>query len=180
MKLIEILLFLKKRYPMSTTYLSKKQLFIIAFMLIAVLFRLLPHLPNFTPITAIALFGGLYFSNKTMAYLVPLVIMALSDLFLGFHSISFVVYAAFIVVSFIGTQTKKPSVFTILLSSISFFIITNFGVWLIGYPKTWSGLVECYTLALPFFRNSLLGDLFYSGVMILGFNAVQKKYLNLA
>jgi hypothetical protein len=180
MKLIEILLFLKKHYPMSTTYLSKKQLFIIAFMLIAVLFRLLPHLPNFTPITAIALFGGLYFSNKTMAYLVPLVIMALSDLFLGFHSISFVVYAAFIVVSFIGTQTKKPSVFTILLSSISFFIITNFGVWLIGYPKTWSGLVECYTLALPFFRNSLLGDLFYSGVMILGFNAVQKKYLNLA
>ncbi|MDC0629108.1 MAG: hypothetical protein P8O96_07450 [Flavobacteriaceae bacterium] len=165
---------------MSTTYLSKKQLFIIAFMLIAVLFRLLPHLPNFTPITAIALFGGLYFSNKTMAYLVPLVIMALSDLFLGFHSISFVVYAAFIVVSFIGTQTKKPSVFTILLSSISFFIITNFGVWLIGYPKTWSGLVECYTLALPFFRNSLLGDLFYSGVMILGFNAVRKKYLNLA
>jgi hypothetical protein len=180
MKLIELLLFLKKHYPMSTTYLSKKQLFIIAFMLIAVLFRLLPHLPNFTPITAIALFGGLYFSNKTMAYLVPLVIMALSDLFLGFHSISFVVYAAFIVVSFIGTQTKKPSVFTILLSSISFFIITNFGVWLIGYPKTWSGLVECYTLALPFFRNSLLGDLFYSGVMILGFNAVQKKYLNLA
>jgi hypothetical protein len=180
MKLIEILLFLKKHYPMSTTYLSKKQLFIIAFMLIAVLFRLLPHLPNFTPITAIALFGGLYFSNKTMAYLVPLVIMALSDLFLGFHSISFVVYAAFIVVSFIGTQTKKPSVFTILLSSISFFIITNFGVWLIGYPKTWSGLVECYTLALPFFRNSLLGDLFYSGVMILGFNAVRKKYLNLA
>ena len=180
MKLIEILLFLKKHYPMSTTYLSKKQLFIIAFMLIAVLFRLLPHLPNFTPITAIALFGGLYFSNKTMAYLVPLVIMALSDLFLGFHSISFVVYAAFIVVSFIGTQTKKPSVFTILLSSISFFIITNFGVWLIGYPKTWSGLIECYTLALPFFRNSLLGDLFYSGVMILGFNAVQKKYLNLA
>ena len=180
MKLIEILLFLKKRYPMSTTYLSKKQLFIIAFMLIAVLFRLLPHLPNFTPITAIALFGGLYFSNKTMAYLVPLVIMALSDLFLGFHSISFVVYAAFIVVSFIGTQTKKTSVFTILLSSISFFIITNFGVWLIGYPKTWSGLVECYTLALPFFRNSLLGDLFYSGVMILGFNAVRKKYLNLA
>ena len=164
---------------MSNTYFSKKQLFIIAFMLIAVLCRVLPHLPNFSPITAIALFGGLYFSNKTMAYLVPLVIMALSDLFLGFHSISFVVYATFIVVSFIGTQTKKPSVFTILLSSISFFIITNFGVWLIGYPKTWSGLVECYTLALPFFRNSLLGDLFYSGVMILGFNAVRKKYLNL-
>ena len=165
---------------MSNTYFTKKQIVIIAFMLLAVLFRLLPHLPNFTPITAIALFGGLYFSNKSMAYLVPLFIMVLSDLFLGFHTISIVVYAAFLLVSFIGTRTKKPSVFTILLSSISFFIITNFGVWLIGYPKTWTGLVECYTLAIPFFRNSLLGDFFYSGAMILGFNYVQKKYLNLA
>jgi len=165
---------------MLNTYLSKKQLVIIAFMLIAVLCRLLPHLPNFSPVTAIALFGGLYFSNKTMAYLVPLFIMALSDLFLGFHSISVVVYAAFLLVSFIGTQTKKPSVFTILLSSISFFVITNFGVWLIGYPKTWTGLVECYTLAIPFFRNSLLGDFFYSGVMIIGFSFVQKRYLQLS
>ena len=165
---------------MLNTYLFKKQLFIIVFMLVAVLFRLLPHLPNFTPITAIALFGGLYFTNKSMAYLVPLFIMVLSDLFLGFYSISIFVYAAFLLISFIGTQTKKPSVFTILLSSISFFIITNFGVWLMGYPKTWTGFIECYTLAIPFFGNSLLGDFFYSGVMILGFNYVQKKYLNLA
>ena len=165
---------------MLYTYLSKKQIAIIAFMLLAVLFRLLPHLPNFTPITAIAIFGGLYFTNKTMAYLVPLFIMVMSDLFLGFHTISIFVYAAFILVSFIGTRTKKPSVFTILLSSISFFIITNFGVWLIGYPKTWAGLVECYTLAIPFFRNSLLGDFFYSGVMILGFNYIQKRYLQLS
>ena len=98
MKLIEILLFLFKIKFMINTYLSKKQIVIIAFMLLAVLFRLLPHLPNFTPITAIALFGGLYFTQKSMAYLVPLSIMVLSDLFLGFHSISIVVYAAFLVV----------------------------------------------------------------------------------
>ena len=165
---------------MSNSYLSKKQLIIIAFMLIAVLFRLVPHLPNFTPVTAIALFGGLYFSNKTLAYVAPLFIMLLSDLFLGFHSISIVVYAAFLFVSFIGTQSKNPSVFAILLSSISFFVITNFGVWLISYPKSWVGLVECYTLAIPFFRNSLLGDFFYSGVMILGFNFVHKRYLQLS
>ena len=92
---------------MSNSYLSKKQLIIIAFMLIAVLFRLVPHLPNFTPVTSIALFGGLYFSNKTLAYVAPLFIMVLSDLFLGFHSISIVVYAAFLFVSFIGTQSKN-------------------------------------------------------------------------
>jgi len=165
---------------MSNSYLSKKQLIIIAFMLIAVLFRLVPHLPNFTPVTSIALFGGLYFSNKTLAYVAPLFIMVLSDLFLGFHSISIVVYAAFLFVSFIGTQSKKPSVFAILLSSLSFFVITNFGVWLISYPKSWVGLVECYTLAIPFFRNSLLGDFFYSGLMVYGFNFVQKRYLQLS
>ena len=165
---------------MSNTYLSKKQIVIIAFMLVAILFRLIPHLPNFTPITAIALFGGLYFTNKYMAYLVPIFIMVLSDLFIGFSTISIFVYVAFLLVSFIGTQTKKPSVFTILLGSLSFFVITNFGVWLLSYPKNLTGLLECYTLAIPFFRNSLLGDFFYSGVMILGFNYVQKKYLNLA
>jgi len=159
---------------------TKKQLVLTIFMLIAILFRLFPHLPNFTPVTAIALFGGLYFSNQKMAYLVPLFIMALSDVFLGFHAISLFVYAAFLLISFIGTQTKKPSVHTILLGSLSFFIVTNFGVWLIGYPKTWAGFIECYTLALPFFRNSILGDFFYSGIMIFGFKFVGKKYLNLA
>jgi len=165
---------------MSKSYFTKKQLVLIVFMLIAILFRLFPHLPNFTPVTSIALFGGLYFSNRKMAYLVPIFIMALSDVFLGFHPISLFVYTAFLLVSFIGTQTNKPSIYTILLGSLSFFIVTNFGVWLIGYPKTWTGLIECYTLALPFFRNSLLGDFFYSGILIFGFKFVEKKYLNLA
>ena len=156
---------------------ANKTIVILLFMVIAVLTRLVPHLPNFTPVTAIALFGGLYLSNKAMAYALPLTVMAISDLFLGFSSITVFVYFAFVVVSFIGTQLKKASFSAILLSSVSFFIITNFGVWLLGYPKTWTGLAECYTLALPFFRNALLGDLFYSGALIIGFNFVQKKYL---
>ena len=165
---------------MQISYFKKKELVLITFILIAVLFRLIPHLPNFTPVTAIALFGGIYFSNKKMAYLVPLLIMALSDTFLGFHTISLFVYAAFLLVCFIGSQANKPSVNTILMGSISFFIVTNFGVWLIGYPKTWTGLIECYTLALPFFRNSLLGDFLYSGIMIFGYKFVERKYLNVA
>jgi hypothetical protein len=115
-----------------------------------------------------------------MAYLVPVFILGLSDVFLGFHLISLFVYSAFLLISFIGTKTKKPNIFTILLGSLSFFIVTNFGVWLIGYPKTWTGIIECYTLALPFFRNSILGDFFYSGIMIFGYKFVEKKYLNLA
>lgn len=165
---------------MNKNILTKKQVVVILFMLIAVSFRLFPHLPNFTPITAIALFGGLYFTNKKMAYLVPVFIMGLSDIFLGFNLISLFVYSAFLLVSFIGIKTKKPSIYTILLGSVSFFIVTNFGVWLIGYPKTWTGIIECYTLALPFFRNSILGDFFYSGIMIFGYKFVEKKYLNMA
>lgn len=157
--------------------IANKTIVILLFMVTAVLTRLVPHLPNFTPVTAIALFGGLYLSNKVMAYTLPLTVMAISDLFLGFSSITIFVYFAFVVVSFIGTKSKKPSFSAILLSSVSFFVITNFGVWLLGYPKTWTGLAECYTLALPFFRNALLGDFFYSGVLIIGFNFVKKKYL---
>lgn len=156
---------------------TKRHVIIIFFILAVVLIRLFPHLPNFTPVTAIALFGGLYISNKILAYILPLTIMGLSDLFLGFSSITFFVYFAFMVVSFIGVKSKKPSLTIVLLGSVSFFIITNFGVWLLGYPKTWTGFIECYTLALPFFRNSILGDLFYSGVLIFSFEYIQKRYL---
>ena len=162
---------------MASSVINKKILIIAVIMLAAVLTRLVPHLPNFTPVTAIALFGGLYISNKILAYALPLIIMFISDIFLGFSSITLFVYAGFMLVTLIGTLRKKPSILTIFLGSLSFFIVTNFGVWLLGYPKTWTGLVECYTLALAFFRNSLLGDFFYSGVMIIGFNFIQKHYL---
>lgn len=162
---------------MESTIINKKNLIIAIIMLAAVLTRLVPHLPNFTPVTAIALFGGLYISNKIFAYALPLIIMFISDIFLGFSSITLFVYSGFMLVTLIGTLRKKSNILTIFMGSLSFFIVTNFGVWLLGYPKTWTGLVECYTLALPFFRNSLLGDFFYSGVMIIGFNFIQKHYL---
>ena len=162
---------------MASTIINKKNLIIAIIMLAAVLTRLVPHLPNFTPVTAIALFGGLYISNKILAYALPLTIMFISDIFLGFSSITLFVYSGFMLVTLIGTLRKKSNILTIFMGSLSFFIVTNFGVWLLGYPKTWTGLVECYTLALPFFRNSLLGDFFYSGVMIIGFNFIQKHYL---
>lgn len=157
--------------------LSKKQIVIISFIAIAAIFRLLPHLPNVTPVTAMALFSGAYFTNKKLAFAIPLLAMLVSDLFLGFSGITLFVYAAFILVSYIGLSSKKMNIKTILFSSLSFFVITNFGVWLIGYPKTMTGLVECYTLAIPFFRNALIGDFFFAGVLYFGFNFVSKKYL---
>lgn len=159
---------------------NKKQLVIILFIVVAAMFRLMPHFPNVTPITAMALFSGVYLTNKKLVFIIPILAMFISDLFLGFSSITLFVYAAFILVSYIGISSKKVSIKTILLSSIGFFIITNFGVWLFGYPKTLNGLMECYTLAIPFFRNSLIGDFFFAGVMYYGFEFVSKKYLKTA
>ena len=160
--------------------LSKKQLIIISFILIAVLFRLVPHLPNVTPITAAALFSGVFLSDKKLAFIIPLAAMAISDIFLGFTLISLFVYSAIILIGFMGIYSKKMNIKTILLSSISFFMITNFGVWLIWYPKTLEGLVECYTLAIPFFRNSLIGDFVYSGILYYGYQIVANRYLKTA
>ncbi|ULC58858.1 hypothetical protein MBM09_13175 [Flaviramulus sp. BrNp1-15] len=160
--------------------LSKKQIVIILFIAIAAIFRLLPHLPNVTPVTAMALFSGVYFTDKKFAFIIPIFAMLISDIFLGFSTISIFVYLAFILVGFIGIKSKKMSITTVLISSISFFIITNFGVWLLAYPKTVNGLLECYTLAIPFFRNSLIGDFFFAAVMYFSFNFVSKKYLKTA
>lgn len=159
---------------------NKKQIVIISFILVAAILRILPHLPNVTPITAMALFSGVYFTQKKYAFVIPLLAMFLSDLILGFSFISIFVYLAFILVSYIGISSKKMNIKTILLSSISFFVITNFGVWLIGYPNTLNGFIECYTLALPFFRNSLIGDFVFSGIMYYGFEFVSNKYLKTA
>ncbi|MFD0844022.1 DUF6580 family putative transport protein [Flaviramulus multivorans] len=165
---------------MMSSLFNKKQIVIILFILVAAIIRLFPHMPNFTPITAMALFSGVYFTDKRFAFLVPLLAMFISDLFLGLYTISIFVYLAFILVGFIGLKSKKVSITTILLSSISFFIITNLGVWFLAYPKTIDGLIECYTLAIPFFRNSLIGDFFYAGVMYFTFDFVSKKYLKIA
>jgi len=141
--------------------------------LAAALSRLLPHPANFTPILAIALAGGVYL-DKRIALVIPLAALIISDLFIGFHNTIFFVYGSFLLIGFIGVwlqSHKKPLwiVGTTLFSSVIFFMITNFGVWITGggwfYAKTWQGLIECYTLALPFFRNSVAGDLVYTAVL---------------
>lgn len=138
--------------------------------LLAATVRLLPHPPNMAPIAAMALFGGVYL-NKKYALIVPVVTLFISDLFLGLHSTMPFVYGSFLLTGLIGLWLKKHKnvahVFAgTLLSSVLFFLITNFGVWLIGnmYPANFAGLMQSYTLAIPFFRNTLLGDLVYTGL----------------
>ena len=150
---------------------------IIVIVLGAIL-RLLPHPPNFAPIAAMALFGGVYL-NKRYALIVPMLAMAVSDVFLGFHSTIFFVYGSFLLIGLIGIWLKKHKNFQTVLggaiaSSVLFFFVTNLGVWLVGniYPRTFIGLTECFTYALPFFRNTVFGDLFYVGIFFGGYELV--------
>lgn len=147
---------------------NKKNIGFLGIILVAAFSRLIPHPPNFTPIGGLAIFSGIYFDDKRAVFL-PIFAMLISDLVLGFHSTMVFVYFGFLLMFFIGRFIRKKTnfkklVLASIISSCLFFLITNFGVWLLFdmYSKNLNGLINCYLMALPFFRNTLLGDIFYS------------------
>tara|TARA_A100001015_G_scaffold13563_1_gene15818 strand:+ start:10688 stop:11170 length:483 start_codon:yes stop_codon:yes gene_type:complete len=154
-----------------------KNVFLVSVIFIAILSRFIPHPPNFTPIAAIALLSSKGFNNRWVTLAIPIISLFISDLFLGLHATIPFVYGAFVLIALLGMTAKKISVGSVLLSSTIFFLVSNFGVWLVGYPITIDGLISCYTLAIPFFLNTILGDLVYSAVLIYPFYALQKKNL---
>lgn len=157
--------------------MNKKQNLLITFILLTVLFRLMPHPPNFTPVTSLALFSGLMFKRKWLSIIVPIVSMLLSDMILGFGLISMWVYIAFILVTISGWYLNKMNVKSILISSMIFFIISNFGVWILGYPHTIESLLICYTLAIPFFGYSIIGDLCWGLLIKESYNWIEQRVL---
>jgi hypothetical protein len=162
--------------------MNKRIISIVAIIFIAAFSRLLPHAPNFSPLGAVALFGGAYIANRYLAILIPLLAMLASDALMGFNGWYFTeqviaVYGSFTLISMIGLllQRDKSAIKVAgasVAASVIFFVLTNFAVWLGGYfhspalyPMNSTGLAECYIAALPFFKNSLTGDLFYSAVL---------------
>lgn len=161
---------------MKNNFLTSKSIFISAAILLAALSRLIPHVPNFTPLAAMALFGGALLNDKKVAFIIPIAAMIISDAIIGFHQHMWGVYISFILILIMGLKLGNniktgPIIGYSLLGSLIFFITTNFAVWLPGnfYPLSLSGLIECYVAAIPFFGNSLLGDLFYNTVLFGGF-----------
>ena len=150
---------------------------ILAVILIAALARIIPHPPNVTPIAAMALFGGAFLADRRLALILPLAALFVSDLMLGFHATMLFVYAGFILTVFIGMRflSGKRSPLRIgtaaLASSLSFYAITNLGVWAATtmYAHTPQGLMAAYVAGLPFLRNAILGDLFFAAVIFGGF-----------
>ena len=155
------------------------QILALALIVLGTLFRVAPHPDNFTPVTAIALFSGVVLP-PALALTVPLLIMMASDLIIGFHSLIWLVWASFLAVVLIGIwASNNAGPAKILGASLSgsmfFFLVSNLGVFLFEnmYPKNWQGLAECFTMALPFFRNALAGDLFYTFTFFALFLAAQ-------
>ncbi len=143
--------------------------------------RLVPHPPNFTPIGAMALFSGAYLGRRGLAFVAPLAALLLSDLFLGFyHGMAFVyaTTALIVVIGWLALQriSSLRVVGAALISSVLFFLLSNFGMWLFSgfYPLTLSGFVTCYVAAIPFFQNTVVGDLFYSGLLFGGFALLER------
>ena len=159
---------------------------LIGLIVLAALSRLLPHPPNFSPVEAIALFGGAYFARRGWALAVPLLAMFGSDLLLGllnggiyldyFLSAGVLsVYACIALSSLLGFGLRgKVSGLRVtgysLAGSVLFFLATNFAVWasatsLTAAPACSTSLGACYVAGLPFFQNTLLGTLFYSALL---------------
>ena len=142
--------------------------------------RFLPHVPNFTAVGAIAIFSGRYL-NKKLAWALPLLAMFISDIFIGFYSAPMMisVYLSFALMVLLGHLTQARSGAWVgintVAGSLAFYIITNFAVWAFGtmYTHNFSGLIQSYYLALPFFRSTLISDLIYTTLLVGGYEAIQ-------
>ena len=157
---------------MNNIYKKYKNYFIpICLILVLSFSRIIPHPSNFTPILAVGIFAGFYFKNFVLSFFIVILSMFLGDLYLGLHNTMFFTYTSLLVAVLLGMIIKhfktKEILFSGLISSIVFFVITNFGVWAISgmYEKNFSGLVQSYFMAIPFFHNTLISTLLYLFVL---------------
>ncbi|WP_078124666.1 DUF6580 family putative transport protein [Leptospira alexanderi] len=160
--------------------IRSKSLIVLSLILIAIASRYFPHPANFTPILAVSLFAGAHFVSKKLSLLLPVCALFMSDLLIGLHDQMLPVYGMVLLLVVAGWQLRTSSsavriAFWSLGGSAVFFIVTNFYVWLAGYYSyDLNGLVQCYIMAIPFFQNSLLGDMFYTTVLFGGFALIEK------
>jgi hypothetical protein len=146
--------------------------------------RLIPHPPNFTPILGMAVFSGAIINKRFFAYLVPLLAMLLSDLYLGFHASMPIIYFSLAICVLIGTfiearVTTLNSFLSISLGVLAFFLITNFMVWYGSgmYESSISGLLTCYFMGLPFVQNTFISSILYGMGAFLIYDIINKRMI---
>ncbi len=166
--------------------LNPRFLVLLIIIVSVALVRFLPHPPNFTPILALAMFSGAYFTDKRYAYALAFGAMFLSDLALGLHTTMLFVYACFGLLVYYGIRLQNKSTNGRLMGAaagsiggpVVFFIVTNFGVWLTAgyYPLTFEGLTTAYVAAIPFFHYNLAATALFSAVLFGGYELAQRYF----
>jgi hypothetical protein len=160
-----------------------RTMLIVGMILFAAIIRIVPHPWNLGPVGAMALFSGTMIRNRVMAFVFPLLAMLAGDWVVGFHILMPMVYASFLISTAIGFWLRERRRAgrlggAVLLGAIQFFLITNLGVWMFlnSYPKTFSGLMACYAAGVPFFWNTLAGDICYSALLFGGLFLAERIY----
>jgi hypothetical protein len=150
-----------------------KSPWVLALVIVVVaLTRLVPHPPNFSPVVAMALFGGAALMDKKLAFVVPMAAMLLADFVIGFHDTMVFVYLGMaLVVAFgqllAGYRNPLMLVGGAIVGSGIFFLISNTGMWWLSgvYQHSIEGLLMCFAAALPFFHNTLIATVCYSALL---------------
>lgn len=164
--------------------MSNSRLFVIFGIIIAAAFsRILPHPSNFTPILALALFGGAKSPSRSLAVLVVFLSMLLSDIVIGSHvTLPFVYISLFITVLIGGLLKSNPGLLPLgvatLASAVLFFIVTNFGVWMFEglYTHNGAGLIACYIAAIPFFQHTVASSVLFVAILFGGFALLERGF----
>lgn len=150
--------------------------YLIFFAMFLALFRIIPHPPNFTPILTAAIVAPMLTKDRLLGITIPILAMFFSDIVIGFHVYQFAVYSSILIIALVSPMRKSYLSLGIMSvgSSVFFFITTNFAVWFVWdyYPKTYEGLVSCYFLALPFFKNTLISTCLFTALI-----TISTKYL---
>ena len=158
--------------------MNNKFFYLLFFGVILALSRIIPHPPNFTPILASAIMAPMLIKDRWFGIAVPIVAMFISDVIIGFYSYQFVIYSSILAIALVSPMRKNYIRLGIMAvgGSVWFFITTIFAEWIIWdyYPKTIEGLITCYTLALPFFKNTLISTCLFTGLIVISI-----KYLEI-
>lgn len=164
----------------------KYQNILISIILLTLLIasRLIPHLSNFTPVFAIGLFSFTIFKRNSLSFVIPLVGMLLTDVFLGFYQNVWAVYLsmvlAIVLSNLINTQRKQITILTRSLTAPTiFFVLSNLSVFFIWYPFSLQGFIQCYVNAIPFYGYSVISTLVYSLILNFLYSLVFEKQLSL-
>ena len=156
--------------------ISVREIFHIGLVLLLAFSRFIPHPPNFTPIVAVAIMSGYFFKNIKLSFVVLLIAMLLVDVFIGFYKHMLFVYLSLFLIAFVFFKISDKINFKNLfvfgfIGSLIFYLVSNFGVWASGvlspitnlpYEKSLNGLISCYFLAIPFFKNTLFSTIVFS------------------